>query len=177
MLAARGLVHAEVVDVEGLDGLHVVGVREVLHDAEGVTVDFAGRCVVGHGDPDGAVVVGDDLGKLGVGVFAGVGAEEVGAALVVHHQHLVEELDEARRVGSGCAADVHVFLLTNDDSLGYNTRYRATAGPRLGRNLTLAWWPCGPTTARIVCPSYRMGATGFDRVVLRWAAGRGLLAT
>ena len=49
---------------------------------------------------------------------------------------------------------------------------------------------CGYTTQTGVClPTYLyvdicmvvsnllLGATGFDRVVLRWAAGRGLLAT
>ena len=43
-----------------------------------------------------------------------------------------------------------------------------------GRALTIAWWQLvvsHPERPRFV------GATGFDRVGLRWAAGRGLLAT
>ena len=106
-LAPRPLEDAQVVDVESLDGHHVVILRVILQDAEGVA---QGLVLIVRGDEHGREGIGEDGEDLLVRVLAAE-AEEVGAALPVDAVDLGEEGFDRFEVAGGGGANGHKIIL------------------------------------------------------------------
>ena len=104
MLAAAGLVHAEIVDVQAAHRGEDVVIGMLLEDAEGIAQQAV---VLVGGGQDGALVVVQNLQQLLIGVFAAAALEEVGPGLMVDQLHLHQQLVDAGQILFHCHTNFH----------------------------------------------------------------------
>lgn len=101
MTAACCLINANIVNIKCLEVLQK-SVALYLDDlTEGVSQHLSGIAVNEYG----AAFIIEQLCKLLLVIFGGVGFEQVGALLIMHHVYLMKELHNLGYVALACFAD------------------------------------------------------------------------
>ena len=89
MLSAQCLIHTQIIDVECLDRCQHIVICMMLKHTKCISHHMI---FLVHANKDRTLIISDNIQKLLVIIFFHICLKQIRSAVMVHHQHLIQQL-------------------------------------------------------------------------------------